>query len=81
MILGLVYRLIYNLLVKDGRLELLGNIVYIGFIWSIFQLLRGDFYNTVNNLTIYIIACCLMYILIKLTIIRKVKILSKKAEI
>ena len=81
MLMGVFYRLIYNALVKDGRLGLLGNIIYIGFIWSIFQLLRGDFYNTVNNLTIYIIACCLMYVLLKLTITRKMKILSKKAEI
>lgn len=70
-ILGTIYRFLYDILIKKQRLGILGYIMYIGLIWSIFQLLRGDFYNTINNLTIYIFASLVTFGFIKFTIKKK----------
>lgn len=77
LILGIVYRTLYNFMIKKQRMGVLGYIIYIGLIWSIFQLLRGDFYNTVNNLTIYVLACLVTFALIQFTIKKDKKKVAK----
>lgn len=68
---GFLYRKIYNFMIIKRKLGVLGVILYIGVLWSIFQLLRGDLFNTTLNFFIYTIGCYMAFFLIKLSKVRK----------
>lgn len=69
-VIGMFYRYLYKLLVIRKKGGIFGLLIYIGVVWSIFQLLRGDLYNTINTLFIYIISCIFSFSLLKITMWR-----------
>lgn len=57
--LGVFYRTAYWITVQSKSLW--GMIVWAGLAWSIFQVLRGDFFHPVNKLFLYFLAVSLLW--------------------
>jgi oligosaccharide repeat unit polymerase len=65
-LIGGIYRFIYEFLIRNRFLGIWGMIIYIGVMWSLFQLIRGDLFNTINNFVVFLVSCIISFMLTKL---------------
>jgi oligosaccharide repeat unit polymerase len=65
-LIGGIYKFTYGVLVIKRFLGIWGMILYIGVIWSLFQLIRGDLFNTINNFVVFVVSCIISFLLIKI---------------
>ncbi len=59
-LLGATYKAAYEMFAR-ARASHFWLVLNVSVSWSIFQLLRGDLYNTINNFVIFAAACVLFY--------------------
>lgn len=65
-ILGALYRVAYELFVRHSVFNIWGMILYIGVVWSLFQLIRGDLFNTINNFVVFVASCMISFAVVRL---------------
>lgn len=64
--LGAIYKMVYERLAVAGS-SLFSVVLNVSVSWSVFQLLRGDLFNTVINFAIFAAACACFYASVSLS--------------